>query len=721
MADDLDALLAAQATGQSGNALKAADPLDAMLSARASGGAPTATDPAIAAGQALNAGIGGIPRQLGLTARYGIEGLANTAQVATEPLRYFTDMLLPDRSSAPKSTPLGVQATKLADAIGLPSPQTPMERVVGDATRLVAGSGGMAGGAALASQLPGTTGAVMGGLASNPVSQLTSAAGAGLAGGASREAGGNGWLQAGASLLGGVTGGLAPSVATAAANGVKSLLTPKLSPQEMDVQLTAILGKSGQDYSQLAPNVRASLRNELADALKTGQNLDPAAVARLADFKTVGATPTRGMISLDPVQITREQNLAKIAANSGDSQLHGLPQLQNQNNEALIGALNKSGAAAGDPFQAGQNAISAITAKDAALKSSVSDLYNTARNMPGGEIPLNRAAVVNGIYDALNKENKLAYLPPDISKTLNSISLGETTINGQKFTVPFDAKALDNLMTDIATAQRGTQDGNVKAALMLARKAIDNVNIAPVKASFGGNQLVTQAGADFLKNQDAQAPAFLDALNQARAAHAARMGWQDSSAPVNAALNGAQPDNFVKRFVLNGSLADVKAVAEAAPNSGMKEAILSHLKDRALNSASDEVGKFSQSAFNKALGQIGDRKLSVFFSPEELNQLKAVGRASSYMQAQPVGSAVNNSNSGALVLGRGADFLGAMASKIPMGKQIIADPLRNINISLTQKAAQNVVPGLLFPLEKPPVINSMLLPGAAVAGGLLSP
>ena len=100
--------------------------------------------------------IGSIPRQLGLTARYGLEGLANTAQIVTEPIRYITDALTPDRhltinnavpgaTPPPKSMPLGAMATKLADWLGLPSPQTPDERVIGDASRLVAGSMGMGG------------------------------------------------------------------------------------------------------------------------------------------------------------------------------------------------------------------------------------------------------------------------------------------------------------------------------------------------------------------------------------------------------------------------------------------------------------------------------------------------------------------------------------------------------------------------------------------------
>lgn len=676
----------------------------------------TEADPAaVRAGSALN----DIPRQLGLTARYGLEGLANTAQVITEPLRYLTDRAT---GMTGRTKPLGALATQAADALGLPSPENANERVIGDATRLVAGAGGLAGSASAAAKLPGMVGTVMGGLAANPAAQLTSAGGAGLAGGASREAGGSALEQGGAALIGGVAGGLVPGAAQAVGNVARRALTPTLSPQQLDVQLSSVLEKAGADYSQIPENVRRSLRAELASSLQAGKELDPEAVRRLADFRTVGAVPTRGMVSQNPVQITREQNLAKMAANSADDQLHGLPLMQNQNNQTLIRNLNDAGASRGDPFAAGQQAIGSIAARDAAEQARVTGLYNTARAMPGGNTPLDRTPVVNGIYDALARENKMAFLPPEVSNMLNTISKGTIRVEGREFQVPFDANALDNLMTTIATAQRGTQDGNVKAALAIARRAIDEAAISPIKnnARVVGNPLVTEQTAAALRGADAEAPAFMKALNEARSAARGRFGWQESSRPVEAALGGAAPDTFVKKFVLGGTLDDAQAVAREAPTAAMKDAIVAHLKEKALSGSADEVGKFSQAAYNKALNAIGDRKLSVFFSPEELTQLRAVGRVASYIQAQPVGSAVNNSNSGALILGRGMDAINSVAGKIPFGRAAIIDPLRSINLSVSQRQAQNVVPGLLAPVERPPMAPSLLLPGVAAAGGLLS-
>jgi hypothetical protein len=670
-------------------------------------------DPAVAAGQVINKSIDSIPRQLGLTARYGIEGLANTAQLVSEPIRAITDRL---GGSVGKTKPAGALASGFADWMGLPKPETPTERVVGDASRLVAGTA-MTMGAGNLAQKGGEIAKNLGGFfTQNPISQISSAAGAGLAGGASREAGGSETGQVLASVAGGIGGaslaGLGQGLVTQA-NKLKNVL---MSPQQMDMKISEVLQKSGVDYSQVPERTRQALRAEMAGSLKAGKELDPGAVSRLLDFQQNGLTPTRGMLTLDPVQITREQNLAKIGANSSDGSLQGLARVQNQNNSRLIANMNDAGAGSGNMMGAGASSIGAIQSQDAAQGAAVTGLYNTARAMPGGNTQLDRAGVINNIYSALGKENKLAFLPENVSNMLDTISKGVVRVGGQEHAVPFDANALDNLMTTIATAQRGTSDGNVKAALSIVRKALDASPITPIKPTFGGNQLVTQPLAQAMQQADGQAGAFMDAIRQAKGAAAQRFSWQESGRPIEAALGGAQPDNFIKQFVINGTVKDARDLAANAPIEPIKNALVAHLKEKALNGAADEVGKFSQSAFNKALKDLGP-KLDIFFTKSEIDQLSSMGRAASYMQHQPVGSAVNNSNSGALLFGRGMDLL----DKIPMAGPWIAPPIRNIQVSMGNRAAQNVAQSLLQKQPQQPFINGLLAPGVAMGGLLAAP
>ena len=180
---------------------------------------PVDFDPFQKAGKSLNRSVSDIPRQFGLTARYALEGPAQAAQIVTEPIAGLM------RWAGIPTRPLGEIASGAADAMGLPKPHTAQERVVGDATRLLAGTGGMLGASRAIAQLPGMVGTVGAGMAANPTAQLTSATGAGVMGGLSREGGGNEMQQAGAALIGGVAGGMVPGAANAAVNAGKRLST----------------------------------------------------------------------------------------------------------------------------------------------------------------------------------------------------------------------------------------------------------------------------------------------------------------------------------------------------------------------------------------------------------------------------------------------------------------------------------------------------------------
>ena len=336
----------------------------------------------------------------------------------------------------------------------------------------------------------------------------------------------------------------------------------------------------------------------------------------------------------------------------------------------------------------GEASAAKIAAEDAAKKAAASDLYTAASKLPGGELPLNRIDLVQNIDTALAKANKNAFLPESVRGMINSIAKGEVTIEGIKYPVPFDVKALDNLLTTVATAQRATNDGNIKAALKVVRDAIDQTEIKPVKTEFGGGQIVTEGGASYLKGQDASPKELLDALNNARSAHRERMQWQESSKPVEATVNGMQPDQFVRKFVLSGDVADAAAVAKSGDPAATKSAILTHLKDRALGGRSDETGTFGAATYNKTLKEIGDKKLELFFSPEEIGELKRLGRVAEYTTLQPKGSAVNNSNSGALMLGAGIDVLAHSVGMGFPGVATLAVPFAKKQLQGTLNAAE---------------------------------
>lgn len=617
-------------------------------------------------------------RPFGLTARAGIEGVGSAIGMPLEPTR----MAMESVSTAlggPRVASSEQLASKLADLLRLPKPAEKsvmdegfnLERVGFDVAKTMAGAATGAGAAGkLAPFATSPTSAnVLNQLSANPSLQILSGAGAGAGGSVAREYNAGPGFELGASILGGV---IAPMAGAGLKSGVDALaqkFTKPANQAQLDQMITVTLGRSGIDFSKLDDQIQRTLRNDVSNALKTNGELSGDALRRLLDFRMIeGATPTKGMITQDPRQITQEMNLAKSGMNSANPNLQVLGNVQNANNQALIKALNARGAGATDAFEAGQANITNIQAKDLAKQAETSALYQKAQEMPGGTTPLNRSELMQNIDTLLAKNNKAAFLPEEIKSMLNTISKGQTTINGQVFDVPFDANAIDNLMTTIAKAQRGTNDGNVKQALSLVRQAIDQTEIKPIKTQFGGNQLVTESGAKFLQTKDAESKQLLDALNQARASHKARMDWQESAKPIEATVNGMQPDNFIKKFVLSGTLDDARAISTAGNPLATKNAILSHLKEVAIGKGqADDTAKFGANAFNKELSKIGDRKLLLFFDKNEIEELKRIGRVGNYMTNQPAGSAVNNSNSGALMIGSMIDGVATLAGVSPAG------------------------------------------------------
>lgn len=615
---------------------------------------------AVKAGSALK----DIPRQLGLTARYAMEGAPALADTLLAPIRVGLN-------AAGLNVPtLSQGGAALANAMGLPQPQGANERVVGDMTRMLAGAAGGIGPAqALASRAPGAVAEVAKLVAANPGQQLASAVSAGGAGGAVREAGGGTGAQVAASVAGGLAGGLGASALSNAGRRVTAAMNPKMEAQQVEQKITLTLRGSGIDWNQVPERVKQGLRADVTEALRTGADLDAAALRRLLDFRATGTTPTRGMLTQDPVQITREQNLAKVGANSLDVGLQRLPNIQNANARALLGQLDEMGArGAPDAYTAGERVIGALQSDLGRAKNTINTLYERARDTSGRSAQLDNYAFTSAANQALD-DALLGYaVPSSVQNKLNQIAKGEVP-----FTVDF-AEQLKTVIGDIGRAGKG--DATTRA-MGVIRRALDETPLRGQERVNPGNLPAVMGTVP--ESTAGLGEESIRAFNRARRANRGLMGRVERSPALEEVFKAARegqavdPDKFVQRFITGGgaSVADVGALrravnADPQARQAVRQFIASHLKSAATNGTEDVV-KYSSSAYSKALDAIGERKLSAFFSPQEIAQMQAVKRAGTLMQAQPVGTAVNNSNSGALLAAKAFDFLDSLVGKLPAG------------------------------------------------------
>jgi len=667
-----------------------------------------------------------IPRQLGLAVRYPIEAAAGLADTVASPIRAAANMI-PGVNIQPFSTTVG----QGFDAVGI-SPKNADERVIGDMTRTGYGAMGLVGGAQRAANVAtGVTRNVATQMAANPASQVVGGATAGGAGGSVRESGGGPMEQFIASLVAGVGGGLAANKLGQTAQSGSNALARRLTPQTTqiraaDQQITLALERSGVDWSQVPERIRQGLREEVAQALNTGGQLNADALRRLLVFRATGTTPTVGMLTQNPGQITREINLAKTGANSTDQALQRLPNLQNENMQTLLNRLDDAGAAgAPDTATAGARGITGLQGRVAQARGNINNLYNTARDSQGRSLPLDGSAFTTRANQMLDEAMVGGALPDDVANIMNRIARGE---------MPFTVEIAEQIKTRLGNLQRGTSDGGARMALGIVRQALDDAPLRPSPQVNPGNMPAvpgTVPPSNLTTGQQS-----IDAFNAARGANRQYMQTLEAN-PALAAVDdavGAVRGNpglrsvedvvgaagFVKKYITGASATpgQVRSLVQQVGPQGaqaLRQNIVRYLRDAATNST-DDITKFSNDAYRRALRDIGDEKLLALFSPEEVLNLRNVGQAAKYMQAQPAGSAVNNSNSGALVMGRGLDMLERAAGYVPLGGR---DIIRGVIQGAQQSQVLAPRNALVNRIAPQPMGNNALAP--LLAAPLVAP
>lgn len=184
-------------------------------------------------------------RTFGLGTRATLEGIAGIPDIIAAPLTAGVNKL-GAQVGLPRQSTFTEAATSFSDLLGLPKPETPIERVSSGITRAVSGAGGAIGTARqVAASAPGVTRQVASLLAAKPGAQV---AGSAIGAGASeltREAGGG----PGAQTAAGLVGALVPSGRVAAADAVSGALRNTVPEarkevarlaQERGIQLTPV-------------------------------------------------------------------------------------------------------------------------------------------------------------------------------------------------------------------------------------------------------------------------------------------------------------------------------------------------------------------------------------------------------------------------------------------------------------------------------------------------
>lgn len=425
------------------------------------------------------------------------------------------------------------------------------------------------------------------------------------------------------------------------------------SAAQTDAAIDEALRDIGQSVADIPPAQLQTLRSQVLSALDDGRQLDPAALARKADFDALGMKGTLGQIARDPRQFTREQRLAGVENVGDDLSLR----FQEQGRE-LQRRLSGPAEGAKDAYTAGSQLVGSLKNTDKLLRREVGARYGEARASTGRDLDVPLKGLAQDYAQIL--EDFGDKVPGVIRSKM--AALGMDPFNPSNQRAMFTMKDADH-MQKVINAHVGN-DPATNRALGKLRTAL--------------------RGA--IEGADASGGPFAPAVRAA----SERFRMHDAIPALRAAAEGnAAPDTFVSRFIVNGKtdevieLAKVLRQADPAAHQEARAQIGDTLRRAAFGENVAGDAPFSAARYMETVRRIGDAKLKAFFSPEEVADMLRVGRVAAYIKQAPNASTVNTSNT--------ASALANLMARTPGGSAMLGLGNRAIGAVKDQSTVRNAL------------------------------
>jgi hypothetical protein len=462
-------------------------------------------------------------------------------------------------------------------------------------------------------------------------------------------------------FTGAVTGAvLTPILGKVAEIAIRRLgfgATPNVraSTHDVDNAVMDALKDAGQSIADVPPDQLQALREQVGASLAKGQTFDAAAALRKGDFESLGMQngATLGQATRDPTQWAREMNLRGVDGAGEPLQARFTGQMAE-----LPSKLPPGGGKSG--YQAGTQLSESLANVDDTLRKHVSGLYGEARASAGKDLDVPLQGLAQDYADILHRYGDK--VPSGVKNVLGDYGLG-----GAQQTKVFNFEEADKVLKAI-NANR-SNDPATNAALSELRGSLRRT-LESVDTSGGPFTPAVKAAADRFKLHDA-IPA------------------------LKAAADGdVAPDDFIRRFVINGKTNEVKGLAQVlktADPASFQEA-RAQLADQLRRAGFGETGQitkdspFAATRYLKTIREIGPDKLGAFFDAKEVSDIMTVGRVGTWMSSAPAKAPVSTSNSNVPVVNMmmklpGLKYVGAVANHV-------ARPIQNNNALKAALAAE---------------------------------
>ena len=456
-----------------------------------------------------------IARQVGLTARYGMEGLGQVADIIGAPLNMLVNRATGSQLGTPSQS-----MSNFATMLGLPQPHTTLEKSIGNVTRAVAGIPVTGGAGSLMQQAPNLTTQVVGrGLAAQPVAQMVGA----TAGTGAAEVARNVYdIQNPLALLGiNLMAGLPASAVGARAGNIPSgtnyrdpitgQLIESAAQRGVGIDVgdvggpgSALLRKARQfgDTTQDANQVKSAQVRNLIE--KVTEQVKPASVTKEGGEKLVIANDLRKQYrnakdAVSPVFDRAE----KLAGNTS------IP-LGNTNN-ATVNVLDQF------PATADTAVINKVIERTNKLLQAGGGTYKELRDLQstvGAELSRVQKGVPTGAYNE-KQVNALSQLYKGMADDVDAWA-APRTLNGRPVYTPAGAEHARAMQQFKDTVVPFRQDPDIYK-IVSSRTPANEIDKIAQSFSLTGNPATAELAVNLMSDTGKQAAQY-SILNQARSA-----------------------------------------------------------------------------------------------------------------------------------------------------------------------------------------------------------
>lgn len=428
------------------------------------------------------------------------------------------------------------------------------------------------------------------------------------------------WQKFGSkAIVGGTVGGAATPIIGAAskaiANQFQKFGKTNFNEELVDDALKNYAKDTNQKITDLDAKQINEIKESVRNALKKHKSISVEQAATMKDFEKLGIEPTKGQLTREPMQWSREQDLLGVR-NVGEPLTARLTE-QSQAVRKNIGKL--SSPVIDEIDDASIKFSKLLKKKDDKIKKKVSVFYKEARESAGKdfEVPLEGLAQdFADIYERFPDK-----IPQGVFNRFKSYGL----IDGTQTKI-FTVEEADHLKKLIS--QNWTPESDF--ALSQLNKAVEKAVINSVPSGGVFRKPVKAAADRFALHR--KIPALQSASNL-------RIGKDGTFENVKGAMT---PDLFVKRFVLdekNSKNLQTLAKMLKKEHPGMFKQIRDQVGEN-IRLAAFGSGELKDTAIRpemlaKAIKKYGTRKLRAFYTEEEVNTLKAAARVAKNIKTPP--------------------------------------------------------------------------------------